>query len=241
MPNPSKTRLELESKERQTSEKIKTLTDLKQKYFNEGFTATKERQRYLALKIIEIKQEIKGLARNLKTISTQQAKLNTLDTVGGRKKTTSSKHKGPGSLSKGEMERLYKEWEEGKTKTRKSVPVKKVTTKAAVPEQSYKLFGDAKKTASREQLASVRPLIASSVLDEQVNRFLNFQAAPQEDTDPSILNPYSTTSMNDINVSVQYVKKINMALVYNNSPIIDKLSIINTSSQDIDTLWQGSG
>jgi len=241
MPNSSKTRLELESKERQTSEKIETLTDLKQKYFNEGFTAAKERQRYLALKIIEIEQELRGLANNLKTISTKQAGLDALDTVGGRKGTTSSKpvRQGPGPVSKGDMDRLYKEWEEGKTKTRQSVSAKKVVTKAAVPEQSYKMFADANKTVSHQQMASIKPLIASSSPDENANRFLNFQAAPQEDTDPSILNPFSTTSMNDINVTVQYVKKINMALVHNNSPIIDRISITNTSSRDIGNIMAG--
>ena len=133
MSKDAKTRHQLQSKEHQAVGKIKKLTDLRQKYFNEGFTATKARQRYLALKINEIEQEIRNTARNLMTITIQQEGLDIMDILEGRKKlATSTARSGTSEpVTRQDMDRLYREWEQGKT--RRHAPKKQPFRKTSAP------------------------------------------------------------------------------------------------------------
>jgi hypothetical protein len=239
MSKDAKTRHQLQSKEHQTIGKIKKLTDLRQKYFNEGFTATKERQRYLALKINEIEQEIRNTARNLKTITIRQAGLDIMDILEGRKKHTPATVR-PGTsepVSRQDMDRLYREWEQGKT--RRPAPKKQHTRKSTAPGKNpaYTFLAGAKV----HDPASIKHLMAAPAFGKSPNKFLDYRHFPPapEETDPAILNPYSSTSMNDLDVSIQYIKKVNMALVYNDQPILDRLIITNTSQKEIENIMAG--
>ena len=131
MPDSVKTKKKLRSKDQETSEKIQTLDKLKQQYFNEGFTASKQRQRYLALKIIEIEHEIKNLIRIKNTIEAQLGGLDTLDMIEGKKGHGPQKTipQGPEHVSKSDLESLYRKWEQGKkkpdTSTQRKEPLKR--------------------------------------------------------------------------------------------------------------------
>lgn len=240
MPDNTKPRLELNSKERQSIEKIKKLTQLKKDYFNQGFKATKERQRYLALKIKEIENEIRNAVSRLNAITIQQAGIDTLLILEGLKKpipNTGSRSSEP--VTKQDIEKLYRLWDAGKTS--KPVTKKQPAKKNPAPDKkpSYTFTSGAK----IHDTSPFKNLITASVADSpmQSHPFMDFKntTPPPEDIDPAILNPYSTTSMNDLDVGMHYVKKVNMALVHNNCPIVDNLSITNTSSKSIDNIMAG--
>ena len=239
MPDPSKPHLTLQSKERQAIIKIKNLAHLKQKYFTEGFTATKERQRYLALKINEIEHEIRNAARNLKTITIQQEGLDIMDILEGKKKpattTTNSGISEP--VTKQDIDRLYREWEQGKT--RRPAPKKQPALKTATSDKksAYTFLAGAK----THDPASIKYLMTAPAASQSPNPFLDYRhtSPAPEATNPAILNPYSSTSMNDLEVNIQYIKKVNMALVHNDQPILDRLIITNTSQKEIENIMAG--
>jgi len=252
MPEITILRSKLESDKNETEAKANKLLELQKTYFKEGFKASEERKLYLALKIIEIRHEIRMFRQKLKTISSQLQMLDSLGRINELElEKVSNSHKNISTstepVTKEQINQLYIKWKAGEIKAEKirKIP-KKQPSPIKKPEVNFILNKGVKAEEFSKKLVPIKSFFKNfnaQTLDgiEDSNMIFNFrnsEPAPEK-SDPSILKPYIKASMYGVDVGLHYVKNINISLVHNDIPIVEDFSIENTSFNDIKNIMAG--